>query len=127
MACHSKYCAHIIDSAVTYLLSIIPNNGLILITDAPIVVIDPPESSHTVTVGTRLRLVCTATGQPIPTVQWFRRKTALTPIAQPFQQLLPVPTASPYKNREYTCVGISNAGNKRNVVRQKVTITVRGK
>ena len=94
--------------------------------DAPIVTVDPPESSHTVTVGTRLLLVCTATGQPIPLVQWFEGKTPATPIAQQFQQLLPVPTAFPYANRIYTCVGKSNAGNKGNIVRQQVMITVKG-
>jgi len=93
--------------------------------DAPSVVINPSQSPYTVTVGTSLFLYCKALGYPTPTVQWYRGRSPVVPIAQYFQQLFSVPTNLPQR-REYTCIGRNNAGNKKQTVQKKITVIVKG-
>lgn len=93
--------------------------------DAPTVTINPSQSPYTVSVGTRLFLYCKALGYPTPTVQWYRGRHPVVPIAQYFQQLFSVPTDVPHK-REYTCIGRNNAGNKKHTALKKIRVVVKG-
>ena len=74
---------------------------------APRVVITP-SSPQTVVVGDVLKLNCTATGLPTPTVQWFRNGVAVTPIALKSLQYSEIPALS-QQNVIFTCTGINYA------------------
>ncbi|XP_065903803.1 basement membrane-specific heparan sulfate proteoglycan core protein-like [Dysidea avara] len=87
---------------------------------APRVELDPADSPHTVTVGTRLFLYCIAEGHPIPTIKWYKNNTI---IPQHLGPLYPVPTNSPHTTK-YTCVGTNNAGNMKNTDSASVIVVV---
>ena len=94
------------------------------VTDSPVVTIDPSQSSHTVSVGTRLILYCHADAQPAPLVRWYKNSgTALNYAAQKFYQSYRVPTVAPHSTI-YSCVVTNNAGNTTNVARKYITVTV---
>jgi len=88
--------------------------------DTPRVSIDPSDSPHTVTVGTRVLLYCIAEGRPIPTIKWYKNNTA---IPQQLGPLYPVPTDSPHTTK-YTCEGTNYAGNMKNTASASVIVVV---
>ena len=94
--------------------------------DAPVVTIDPSDSPHIVSVGTRLFLYCEAHAQPTPMVQWYSGTTALHYIAQPFRQSYRVPTSTPHSTK-YSCVVTNNAGSTTYTMHESIRVTVQSK
>ena len=76
--------------------------------------------------GSLAILYCTATGRPIPTVQWYKNDTAVTPITLRYQQTFIVPTVNPHTT-VYTCVGINSPGNRKCLKSANITVTVESK
>ena len=94
------------------------------VTDPPVVTIDPSQSPHVVSVGTRLIFYCHADAQPAPLVRWYKNgATALNYAAQKFHQSYSVPTVAPHST-VYSCVATNNAGNATNTVQKSITMTV---
>ena len=71
-------------------------------------------------------LYCVATGRPVPTVQWYKGDTAVTPIATPYQQIFIAPTNIPHTTN-YTCIGINYAGNEKHMNSANITVIVESK
>ena len=71
-------------------------------------------------------LYCMATGRPIPTVQWYKSGTAVTPIPSLFQLAFIVPTDTPHTT-VYTCTGTNHAGKRKHVNHANITVTVESK
>ena len=90
--------------------------------DAPRVTITE-QSPYMINVGSVEVLYCQVSGKPIPTVQWYKGDTPVTPLSSNF---LLVPTDSP-PTTVYTCEGINYAGNKKHVGFANITIIVKGK
>ena len=76
--------------------------------------------------GSLAILYCTATGRPIPTVQWYKNDTAVTPIPLPYQQTFIVPTVYP-PTTVYTCIGMNSPGNRKCMKSANITIIVERK
>ena len=93
----------------------------IFIIDPPVVSI-PNESPYCINVGGVAALYCVATGgRPVPTVQWYKGDTAVTPIPSLYQQIFIAPTNTPCTTN-YTCIAINHDGNRKHM--NSVTITV---
>lgn len=90
-------------------------------TDAPRIVIDPPQSIYMVNVGTNLILHCIAKGLPIPTIQWYKNHVLIPHQSSPFYL---VSTDIP-GTTVYTCTGKNNAGNTENIASTNITIEVK--
>ena len=96
--------------------------------DAPVVIIDPPQSPYNVNVGDRLFLYCKALGYPIPTVQWYkgRRRRPAVSIHSIFQQLVSVET-NVAGSFVYTCIGRNIVGKVHRAKSKSITVVVNGK
>ena len=90
--------------------------------DAPRIAIDPTQSPHTVNVGERLILYCTAEGFPIPTIQWYKNNVPI--LQKPPQSYLAASTNTP-GTTVYTCEGKNNAGNMKNTANANITVIVK--
>ena len=93
--------------------------------DAPLVSIDKV-SPYETDVGRVAVLYCTARGNPIPTVQWYKDDTAVNPIPLTSQQSLIIPTSMPHTT-VYTCKGINYAGNIKHTAYTNITVIVKRK
>ena len=72
-------------------------------------------------------LYCVATeGRPVPTVQWYKGDTAVTPIASLYQQIFIAPTDTPH-TMNYTCIGKNYAGNREHMNSTTITVIVESK
>jgi len=78
-----------------------------------------------INVGSLAVLYCSATGKPIPIVQWYKNGTAVNPNALPFHQQFIVPTDIPHTT-VYTCVGINYAGKIKHTRVANITVIVKG-
>ena len=99
---------------------------LTILSDAPVVTIDPSQSPHTVSVGTRLFLNCETHGQPIPMVQWYKGTTAVSYSVQQFHQSYRVTTSTPHSS-VYSCVATNNASNTTHTVHKSIKVIVQSK
>ena len=75
-----------------------------------------------INVGSVEVVYCQADGKPIPTVQWYKGGTPVTPLSSNF---LLIPTDSPHTT-VYTCEGVNYAGNKKHVGIANITVIVKG-
>ena len=73
--------------------------------------------------GSVAAIYCIATGTPVPTAQWYKSDTAVTPIPSLFQQAFIVPTDTPHTT-VYTCMGTNYAGNRKHLHVSSANITV---
>ena len=93
--------------------------------DCPVVSI-PNKSPYITGVGSLAVLYCTATGRPIPMVQWFRDCVPVTPIPLPYQQAFIVPTTTS-NTTGYTCKAKNYPGNRKCMRSAHVTVAVESK
>ena len=107
---------------VLVILIYIFQNKYVIIIDAPRVSIYPPQSQHTVGVGERLLLYCTAEGLPIPTIQWYKNNVVI-PGQSSRSYLAPTHHVG---STVYTCEGKNNAGNMEKIGRANITVIVEG-
>ena len=100
-------------------------NNYFFILDPPVVSI-PNESPYMINVGGLATLYCVAIGRPIPTVQWHKGDTAVTPLPTLYQQIFIAPTNTPHITN-YTCIGINHPGDKKNMNSANITVIVESK
>ncbi|XP_065888297.1 roundabout homolog 2-like isoform X2 [Dysidea avara] len=88
----------------------------------PVLTVHPSQSPYIVKIGRSLFLLCSASGLPKPTVQWYRNGSQ---IGDPLllQQFYIVPTLK-QENSNYTCVGRNNAGGKINTASASILINI---
>ena len=110
------------DSSVT---SLLPLCILFISLDAPLVSI-ANVSPYETDVGGVAVLYCTARGNPVPKVQWYKDDTAVNPIPSAFQQSLVVQTSMPHTT-VYTCKAINYAGNIKHTTYTNITVIVKRK
>ena len=79
-----------------------------------------------INVGGVATLYCVATGRPIPTVQWYKGDTAVTPLPSLYQQIFIAPTITP-RTTNYTCKGINYAGNRKHMNSANIMVIVKSK
>ena len=83
-------------------------------------------SPYMTNVGSVGAIVCRASGNPIPTVQWYKDDFPVNPLPSNFQQVFLVPTDTPHTT-VYTCVGINYAGGEKHERFANITVIVKGK
>ena len=92
--------------------------------DVPRVLIEP-SSDEVIYVGETRKIICTADGFPIPTVQLYEDHELVHSSTLPFLTWkIPTNTA---RIATYTCIATNYAGNKTRTNELKVTVEVRGR
>ena len=67
--------------------------------------------SVTVDLGSRVNLQCTATGNPTPSIQWYKDGQAITG-PQAIGHVFVIPEAMPSERGSYLCEAFSSFGNR---------------
>ena len=93
--------------------------------DPPQLTMFPADSVYHIRVYTSLKLVCTAEGNPVPSVRWYKNGIPVTSHRQSFNTLSV--SSNVLNSMEYRCEGINHIGKSKHIKEATITVKVESK